>query len=111
MATFELPRRPEHGVFSAVIGTDTDYEIGQIRIEPPFNPSESLMILGGFDRNVDFDFFASNKDSVLIEYSLPSSTGSAEENLEILSENLNNMLEILGQTASKELFLQYWQKY
>ncbi len=112
MATFEIPNKPEHGPYRAIVATDGDYDSGHIRIEPPFHPGESLVKLGSGD-GINYQYFASSRDATTLDYIIPRSEGpkDREANQENLAQSMDVILQHLGHLSSGELFKNYWEQY
>jgi hypothetical protein len=109
MAVFELSGSPEHGPYSAVVGTDNDYRFGNVRIEPPFTPGSIVEV--GLDDNINFEYMVSGSSSTQLFYELIEPSGESSINQKKVAELVGYLLEELAIAEDKQKFTEYWAKF
>ncbi len=112
MSYTTVPTTPEHGPYNAVIGTDTGFEAGHIRIEPPFTPGEPLLSLAQAE-GVNLGLFATTNEATLLDYFMPDAEvdSDPQENLDLMVDTVDRLLGYLGMAAPKREFTEYWNQF
>ncbi len=104
--------RETYGPYTATIGslTGQDYDIGYVRIEPPFVPGSYLKTY--FDNDgIEFEHVASDSNSTLLRYSVEAWGSGSQETKQRITEATGTLLEYLGTVASGDIFEKYCNKY
>jgi hypothetical protein len=105
MATWEIPSLPDHGPYSATVGTDGYTYV--VRIEPPFIPGNDILA----DRDVDFELVACGANSTLLVAFSDEPEQYGGEYMRAVQVSADGVLKQLGQLGSKQIFTEYWQQY
>lgn len=109
MPLIEIDHKLEHGEYTAVVGCEKTFDYGYIRIEPPFEHSESLLSTIT-DRGLKYEHEFTDKNCTAIVFyeEIRGDKSSLEENLVIVLDATNLMLSILGGISDKEQFVNKW---
>ena len=111
MAVFKINPETKYGPFSAQVGTDSGYSGGMIRIEPPFQPGETVTDFGVAD-SIVLSHFATTAEATILDYELEETVKATEaDNLLRIGSFLDTLLEHLNHATSEEQFTEYWAKF
>jgi len=112
MAIHDIVSRPEYGPFSAMVGTDSAYEQGHIRIEPPVTVGEhGLEVMEDNDLELKVRHFVTTDEATILSYFFGNIDSDANRRLSVLCEGLDFLLEVAAQAEAADNFIKEWEGF